>query len=57
MNYQLKELLEAFPELRKRPADEIFRMAERMQEQEQDDMRRFCDENGDPYRDFEGGRW
>lgn len=51
---RITELVKHFPELKNRPAEEIFKIADRQREIEEDDarreMERYFDDNGDPRR-------
>ena len=51
---RITELVNHFPELKNRPADEVFKIAERQHEIEEDEarreMERYFDDNGDPRR-------
>lgn len=51
---RITELVNQFPELKNRPADEVFKIAERQHEIEEDEarreMERYYDDNGDPRR-------
>ena len=51
---RITELVNHFPELKNRPADEVFKIAERQNEIEEDEarreMERYFNDNGDPRR-------